>query len=416
MTMFKNTGGVMLTAVLLATCAFMPACGDDDDGGSDVPKAGASGAGTGGAGGRSGNGGNGGNGGKTSDGGKAGSARAGEGGTGGKDTGGAGSGGESTTGCPEELVCVAPSGRYLCEKPGPELITCDKQSDCPTDVPMCYALAGQGICLRLCTPDEGFPKETSVSGLLVEYAAGNGFTGYTEQPSEKVLEGVTVCLEAPVELKADIPCTTTDAEGKFTLSKLPPNRNAAMPIYGYLSFKKDGYLPGLQSFTLGDGSQALANQIRLFSNATAAAIATKAGGKVPDASTSWLIVDAVKFDVGGAVGPYTVEQGALRLKLLDGVTVTPTPAAGIGPLYTDADEIISLGAVGDDAGAGDPLDKTSISGFSFFLNVPAVDAGTAYKLAFEHPTLNCGNTALDVLAFPGYVMTEIGTACGNGVQ
>jgi hypothetical protein len=82
---------------------------------------------------------------------------------------------------------------------------------------------------------------------------------------EPLLSGVKVCVASPATIKAE--CAMTGADGKFTISKLPPNRNAAMSVTVTLSFEKAGYLSQLQAFGLGDGSQNLSNQVRLLTTA-----------------------------------------------------------------------------------------------------------------------------------------------------
>lgn len=339
-----------------------------------------------------------------------------------------GDGGTAPSGCPGDLVCVSPDGRYTCQKPGPEALTCEQLTDCPSEIPNCYQRAGQGICLRLCTPPGGFPDKTSIGGKLVEYAPGNGLTGTTQAAKERVLEGVKVCLETPVELKERIGCTTSDADGHFQLDNLPPNIDPTLPIVGTLSFHRDGYLPQAQSFALGDGPQSFASRVRLLTLTYAQALADKVSATLPDDKTGWLLVDTTALDIGGKPGRYTFTQGSLQQVLLANVNITTTPAAGIGPLYTDDDELISAlaatdqdrdaGAADDDAGLtnGAPPVATSSSGFAFYVNVPVKENGSLYGLRFKHPDLDCGQAPIAATALPGYLVAGLGTMCGHGVK
>lgn len=312
---------------------------------------------------------------------------------------GAASGGEQ---CPKDLQCLAPSGRFLCTKPGPEVVTCDKAADCTFG--MCYKLAGQGICLQLCAPPEGLASELSVGGTVVELTPGKGVTGFNEAPQEPVLSGVKVCVTSPATVKAE--CATTGADGKFTISKLPPNRNAAMTVNVTLSFEKEGYLPQLQVFGLGDGSFTLNNQVRLMTKAYATTLATELGGTLPDATTGWFRMDAVRLGPSVPDGRYSFVQGKLKLTTLEGVSISSTPAAGIGPFYTNEEEQPKK----SEADAG--MAATSVSGHAYFLNVPAGN----FMVSFAHPTLSCGDTPIPAVGVPGFLFAGLGTACGNGVK
>jgi hypothetical protein len=335
----------------------------------------------------------------------------------------------SVASCPAGLECSAISGRYLCVEPGPEVLACDSLQDCPDGIATCVARGGQGICVRFCAPSEGFPNETAISGAVVEYAPGTGFTPLTNTPRETALENVKVCLLQPRELADRIGCTTTDAAGAFMLDKLPANIDPAQQFLGVLSFEKTGYLPQVQSFYLGDGSQTIGNHVRLLTSAYAQEIATKTGSTLPSESTGWLLVDATKFDPASEPSRYSFSQGTLQLALLDHVSISMTPVAGIGPIYTDDSEQLAAGAPPltdvdagsdneDDAGTALPsaLRETSQSGFALFTDLPTRVNGSLYQLTFDHAALTCGSAPTQVILLPGYLTADVGVVCGNGVH
>ena len=141
-----------------------------------------------------------------------------------------------------------------------------------------------------------------------------------------------------------------------------------------------------------------------MTKAYATTLATALGGTLPDANTGWLQFNAVRFGEGDP--KYSYLQGTLKLATLDKVSIMSTPAAGIGPFYTDANEQPQK----TEADAG--MAATSVSGHAYFLNVPMGN----YMVSFAHPSLTCGDTPIPAVGVPGFLFAGVGTACGNGVK
>ncbi len=373
-----------------------PSSGDASAGGGSPSSGGASGSGgTHASGGSSGTGGTKGTGGKgdaaVPDSGKADAAEAG------------------ASICPSGLDCVAPTGVYICEKPGPLLPTCTKNADCTFG--QCYALSGQGICLALCTPPEGEPDSTTFTGKVVEFEAGKGFAATTDPPAGTPIAGADVCIEEPATLVGRVPCVKTDATGEFVLAGLPPNRTITAPVAAGVSIKKAGYLSFLTALSLGAGSQSASQQFRLFTTAQGQALATKFGTPLPDSKTGWVLFGGAKVNADGATRKSTWSTGGLDLITLDQLTATMKPLSGVGPIYATVDE--SLGAAGDagaDAATDAGLAATSTSGWGLFMGV----ADGSYTMTFAHPTLNCGMPG-PFTARAGYVFDSVTALCGAGV-
>lgn len=306
--------------------------------------------------------------------------------------------------CPGEYQCQSPTGLFLCTKASGEILTCDKQADCPFG--SCYPYAGQGICLLQCTPPQGLPTQNTITGTVVALTPGKGQTGTSETPQEPPLAGVQVCVASPASLMKSVGCTTTAADGTFTLSHVPPNRNAANPVPIALTFIKDGYVSEMLGLVLFDGSQAISNDVRLLTVEYAGKIAAQAGGKLPDTTTGWLQTEAVQFNPKGPDTAATYYNGTLKLRTVDGVVISSNPDAGVGPVYLDDSEQPTALAGGLDAGTA-----TSGAGQAYFVGAPA---GT-YQVTFKHPSLTCGDAPTAATVVPGFLFVDITAICGNGV-
>lgn len=306
--------------------------------------------------------------------------------------------GISADSCATDLVCVSPTGVYVCENAGPELVPCETKNGCLFG--SCLAVSGQGVCVQLCQPPEGLPSSTAIEGVVTEFAAGKGFVGTTETPKEKPLAGVKVCLREP---KLNVPCIETDTEGKFSLAGLPPNRNVAVAVPAYVTFEKSGYLSLVRGTGLGNGNQTLSPQTRLYTMAEAEAIATTLGVSLPTTKTGWLGLGALALNFDGTRRLSAFSEGTTKQITVEGVTFTMDPAPGKGPFYADENEGFSP--------ADAALGSTTIAGFGYFFDVPA----GSYDVAASHPKLNCGGR-LTIQAIPGFLFGYIDALCGKGVK
>jgi hypothetical protein len=269
------------------------------------------------------------------------------------------------------------------------------------------ALTGQGFCLTDCEPPTVPPETTTLSGVVVERRAGTGKVGEGagqvgsgQAPKETPLAGVRVCLEIP---RFGLPCATTGADGKFELGNIPPNRNLLIDAEAVVSFTKDGYLPTLRAFSVGEDNQTLPAQTRLFSTANAQALATSTGTSLPDENTAWVTLEFYQLNTTGATGISVFEEPGLKLRGTAGVTVATAPTLAKKALYPDATERVSA----TDAGAA----ASSEAGSAVMLDVPPGE----YTFTFDHATLNCGASYLAPIP-PGWVIANIGAVCGPGTQ
>jgi len=96
---------------------------------------------------------------------------------------------------------------------------------------------------------------------------------------------------------------------------------------------------------------------------------------------------------GPSSSPFHEVFGGTEYFYVEGFTVTISPAATAGPVYTSA------------SWTPDPsLTSSSAAGWGFFEAAPG-----DYTLTFTHPTLTCGTTMTTVVA--GYDTTYVGAIC-----
>jgi hypothetical protein len=196
------------------------------------------------------------------------------------------------------------------------------------------------------------------------------------------LQGVQVCVYG----QSAVPCTTTDASGKYTLA-VPPG--AAFTV----SYTKTGYESYLYAQSaMSAGTTAPLAAIFLTSTDTANSFATAAGA-TPDATKGVILFG------GGTVG--TPAPGAVYHEMFgpydyyyaSGYSVSVSPAVTVGPVY-----------VGTNWMPDPTLKASSTAGWGFIQAPP----GT-YTLTYSAPDLNCGSTMATVVA--GYTTTYVGVAC-----
>lgn len=334
----------------LTVISFAFACGDDSSAGAagDDGTGGGSGGDSGGAG--------------------------GSGGSGGSDAGTADAG--PVAECPSPAACVAPIGEYICGEGGIPP-SCTDQADC--DYGTCMHFAFGGFCVLPCVGD--IPATVTVAGTVVEFEKGKGFAN----GASPGLEGVEVCVHE----MSEVPCVTTDANGKFTLKDLPTEE----PYL--LTFEKEGYqsaardqIPAVANVTIYEP------HTRLTKNDLAEADA-KVIGVTPDAAKGGIAFGAVVNNDAGVESPFAFTiAGMLKLIFLEGYTVSLEPDAGTGPIYRDADEEPDLS-----------LDASSEAGWGSFVDLPP---GT-YTVTFDIPDQTCTPAEVDVIA--GYVTTNVGPDC-----
>lgn len=214
--------------------------------------------------------------------------------------------------------------------------------------------------LSLACSNNVAPKEDDAPPVL-----DAAVSGIVIDESFEVVGGMRVCaIDEP-----EIPCTTTDALGKYTLAVPSQTRLT-------LSYEKDGFVPKLWPVDTGEtGFFSFWNmQRRSWYDAQAAAL-------------------GVSFDSSLGIVSLQVNGEA-------GVTFRIDPPLGNGPFYTDAKL------------AADPaLLWTSDSGVGAFLNVPP----GVYAASFLHPYAACAakgeeTSANEVVVRAGY-LTHVSAEC-----
>jgi hypothetical protein len=171
------------------------------------------------------------------------------------------------------------------------------------------------------------------------------------------LGGATACVFPSGE-----PCTTTAADGSFTLPAYPAAVEAGLLLTapGHL-----GLLLPIPAFPSDAGAEFIDLILKigtfatLLSDADAAFIIEGEGGRYPDPGAGFIEFDVLDIAAGTP---------------LEGASVTPSVAGGVGPVYLD------------DFGFPDPaLTATSSLGVGSILNVPPGDV----ELTVTRPGYAC---------------------------
>jgi hypothetical protein len=221
----------------------------------------------------------------------------------------------------------------------------------------------------------------SVSGIVVDFSASNAVKNFdaTQYPA---LSGVSVCVYG----NTSVPCVTTDASGKYSLVGLPSGALL------YLSYMKTGFAPVLYGVTPTAGTPVSAPAILEDSTAAADSWATD-GGAPTDPTKGAILFGALM--AGPSTSPFHEVFGGTEYFYVGGYTVTISPAATAGPVYTSANW------------APDPsLTSSSAAGWGFFTAPPG-----DYTLTFTLASMTCGTTTTKVVA--GYWTTYVGTLCSG---
>lgn len=224
------------------------------------------------------------------------------------------------------------------------------------------------------------PKGVTVTGVVVDVSNGDPARNFdhTKYPA---IAGVKVCVHE----HADIPCVTTDSEGKYALGGLPENLDV------YLSYEKESLAPMLFKPVPGTGSEMPA--MLLVSSEYRDSFA-KAGGIQPEPSTGLIYFGANLLESRGTM--YHQKFGTAERYYLKAYSVSVWPAAKAGPVY-----------VSSHWQADARLKESSAAGWGIIQAAPG-----DYTLSFEHPSLTCPTATAKVL--PGYITIYASVLCSVG--
>lgn len=225
----------------------------------------------------------------------------------------------------------------------------------------------------------------TVAGKVVDVTTSDATKNFdaTQYPA---LSGVEVCVYGD----SSIPCVTTDANGEYTITGVP----AGMDFY--LSYTgKDANGADLEATLYAivgaaAGATVTPPAILMTTQAFTDSWGTQ-GGVTPDATKGIILFGATTL--GPSSTPFHETFGTTELYYLEGYSVTLSPAATAGPVFTS------------ETWTPDPtLTVSSAAGWGFFLAAP----GT-YTLTITHPGMTCGSVTTKVVA--GYSTTYVGTLC-----
>lgn len=220
----------------------------------------------------------------------------------------------------------------------------------------------------------------SVKGVVVDSSNGDATKNFdhTKYPA---LAGVKVCVYDD----ANLPCATTDSDGKYTLGGLPRNLDV------YLSYEKDSFAPMLFKPVPGTGDEmpAMLMLTREYRDAFA-----KAGGIEPDDSTGFIYFRANLLESRGTM--FHQKFGAEEIYYLRAYSLDVTPAVKAGPVYVSSHWA-------PDA----KLTVSSAAGWGI------IQAGPGdYTLSYEHPSLTCPTVTAKVVK--GFITAYVGVVCSVG--
>ena len=188
----------------------------------------------------------------------------------------------------------------------------------------------------------------TVSGLISEF-----FPTTTAQ-----LPGVKACVEGLPE----VPCATTDADGRYVLAEVPGFAEVTITL------EKSGFVPAMVPLSTRDADTSVSLDLATLS--TAQIFASTAGYGWPPSG-----------------GILVVEAETAAHSAVAGVSVSLDPPQGTGPVYVDESE------------TPDPaLDVTSAAGWGSYGDVPA------------------GRYALHAAAKSGACTAELGFARDDGLE
>lgn len=254
--------------------------------------------------------------------------------------------------CPAGATCRTVVDAFMCA-----LDSTNQPPECSAAQPCawgeCVTVEGSQYCIEYC------------STPLIEVF------GLAADAEQSPLQGVQVCLLD----NAQVPCATSGADGGFVLSNLPDQE------YYLVTLGRSGY----QSVLRAAAPLEVLTPTVLFTDQQAQASYGAVGGSYPETATGSIGFSAATVNAGGEVVPV---QGY-------SVSLTPAPAAAVGPVY------------GDESNALDPaLQASSAAGWGAFYNVTPGD----YELVFTHATLDCGQPQ-PVKVAAGYLSSPLVAQC-----
>jgi hypothetical protein len=220
---------------------------------------------------------------------------------------------------------------------------------------------------------------TSVTGTVADLSNGDATRNfdYTKYPA---VSGMKVCVYGD----ASIPCVMTDANGKYTITGVPVGTQF------YLSYEKDTYRPTLFATSVAKPGAFNVVTMLVTTEAYSETFASQ-GGVTNDTSAGTIIFGAT--ELGPASTPFHEMFGTTEIFYLEGYTVSISPAAKAGPVFTSATWT-----------ADATLTKSSAAGWGFFQAAPG-----DYTLTFTKPGYNCPVTKTMVVK--GFTTTYVGSLC-----
>jgi len=251
--------------------------------------------------------------------------------------------------CPNDTTCLSCLQGFAWGDRKPyEPPSCESQSDCSFGTCV-RAIDGNKYCVEYCSePEEVY----TVSGMIFDMTSA--------------LSGVEVCLYEDSNY-----CDTTDSDGFFLLSDLPPQDTYM------LSAEKSGYQASLV--------MVFAYQVVygiLFTESEIGEQASLVSVDYPQANTGTIVFLASFFDSEGNYLPVSGFQTSL------------SPTSGSGPYYSLETNSLSPS-----------LSSSTLVGWGVYFGV---SPGT-YSLEFSHNTLTCEPWS-EVTVADGY-MTIVPTYC-----
>jgi len=225
----------------------------------------------------------------------------------------------------------------------------------------------------------------TISGSVVEFMTWQEVATTTENTE---ISGVEVCVLENQEL-----CTTTVADGTYTLQGAPANTEF------YLAFFKQGYRSEIRCVTRRTDDMDLGAVMKPDAMVESDAVAI--GSSYPDETTGSLELYSIKQNTEQSDSIYVTRDG--NWATVEGTTFNVQPESGIGPFYANPD-----------AEYDTSLSEASQGGFGSFFELEPGE----YTVSVSHPTLDCilvGSPAQPapekVKIAAGYCTTGLGALC-----